>query len=81
MIIHSSGQTIYSFTYLEGVDAGEEVDEVTGGASGMVVYRIGEVGGRANKGEVAGVYGIDFTADSLARDGMWGPGIKANSRS
>ena len=38
MAIHSSGQTIFSFTHIEGITlgAGEEVDEVVGGASGMV---------------------------------------------
>ena len=41
-------------------------DEVAGGTSGMDVYRIGEVGDRANKGQAAGVYGVGFTAGSLA---------------
>ena len=37
MAIHSSGQTVFSFPYIEGIKlgAGEEVDEVAGGASGM----------------------------------------------
>ena len=36
MAIHSSGQIIFSLTHIEGitVGAGEEVDEVSGGASG-----------------------------------------------
>ena len=34
--------------------AGEEVDEVAGGARGMDVDRTGEIGDRANKGQVAG---------------------------
>ena len=42
--IHSSGQTIFSFIYIKGFKlcAGEEVDEVAGGAS-----EIGEVGDSA----------------------------------
>ena len=49
MAIHSSGQTVFSFPYIEGITlgAGEEVDEVVGGASGIGVDRIGEVGNRA----------------------------------
>jgi hypothetical protein len=37
--IHSSGQIILSLTHIEGITlgAGEEVDEVAGGASGMSV--------------------------------------------
>ena len=48
--IHSSGQTISSLTHIEGITlgAGEEVDEVPGGAGGMGVDGIGEVGDRAN---------------------------------
>ena len=32
MAIHSSGQIIFRFTYIEGIilDAGEEVDEIAG---------------------------------------------------
>ena len=56
---------IESFT----LGAGEEVDEVCGGASGMGVDMIGEVGGRASEGQAAGVYGTGFTARSLARVG------------
>ena len=41
--------------------AGEEVDEVAGGPSGMGVDRIGEVGYRAREGQAAGVYGAGFT--------------------
>ena len=46
MAIHSSGQTVFSFPYIEGITlgAGEEVDEVAGGAGGMSVDEIGEVG-------------------------------------
>ena len=39
MTIYSSGQTVFSFSHIEGItmDAGEEVDEVDGRASGMDV--------------------------------------------
>ena len=45
MAIHSSGQTIFSLTHIEGITlgVGEEVDEVAGGASGMGVDRISKV--------------------------------------
>ena len=46
--------------------ASEEVVEVSGGASGMGVDRIGEVGDWASEGQAAGVYGAGFTAGSLA---------------
>ena len=57
MTIHSIAQTIFSFTHIEGITLGasEEVDEVAGGANGMCVDRISEVGGRASEGPV--VYG------------------------
>ena len=57
--IHSSRQTVFSLSHIEGITlgAGEEVDEVAGGASGMGVDKIGEVGERANEGKFAGVYG------------------------
>ena len=44
--IHSSGQTISSLAHIEGITlgAGEEVDEVAGGASGMGVDGIGDPG-------------------------------------
>ena len=37
--IHSSGQTTFSLAHIEGITlgAGEEVDKVAGGASGMSV--------------------------------------------
>ena len=40
--IHSSGQTVFSFPYIEGITlgAGEEVDEVAEGASGLVINEI-----------------------------------------
>ena len=40
---HSNGQTIFSFTHIEGitVDAGEEVEQVAGGATVMGVDRKG----------------------------------------
>ena len=52
MAIHSSGQTVFSLTHIEGITlgSGEEVDEVAGGASGMGVNRIGEIGDRTNEG-------------------------------
>ena len=45
MAIHSSGQTIFSLTHIEGItlSAGEEVDKVSERASGMGVDGIGEV--------------------------------------
>jgi hypothetical protein len=42
-------------TNLITLGAGEEVDEVTGGASGMDVDEIGEGGDRASEGQAAGV--------------------------
>ena len=59
-----------SFTHIKVITlgAGEEVDdEVVGGACGMGVERIDEVGDRASEGQAAGVYGTSFTAGSLAR--------------
>ena len=53
---------------IEGITlgAGEEVDDVAGGAGGMDVDGIGEVGDRASEGQAAGVYGAGFTAGSMA---------------
>ena len=50
------GQTISSLAHIEGItlSAGEEVDEVTGGAGGKGVDGIGEVGDRASEGQAAG---------------------------
>ena len=82
--IYSSGQTVFSFPYIEGITlgAGEEVDEVAGGASGMGVDGIGEFGDRASEGQAAGVYGAGFTAGSLAgkgdRGGTRGTGNKVS---
>ena len=66
--IHSSGQIISSLTHIEGItlSAGEEVDEVAGGAGVMGVDGIGEVGDMASEGQAAGVYGAGFTVASLA---------------
>ena len=63
MAIHSSGQTIFSLAHIEVITlgAGEKVDEVAGGASGMSVDGIGEVGDQASEGQAAGVYGASFT--------------------
>ena len=58
--IHFSGQTVCSFSHIEG--AGEEVDKVAGGAIGVGVDRIGEIGNRASEGQAAGVNGEGFTA-------------------
>ena len=71
MAIHSSGQSIFSFPKIKGITlgVGEEVDEINGGASGMDVIRIGKVGDRSSEGEAVGVYGICFTAASLAWEG------------
>ena len=59
---------IFSLTHVEGITlgAGEEVDEVAGGAGGMGVDGIGEVGDRASEGQAAGVYGTGVTAGSMA---------------
>ena len=74
MAIHSSGQTILSLAHIEGItlDAGEEADEVAGGASGMGVDRIAEVGNWASEGQAAVVYGASFTAGILAGKGARG---------
>ena len=73
MAIHSSGQTIFSLAHLEGItlSAGEEVDEVAGGASDMGVDGIGEVGDQVI-GQAAGVYEAGFTVGSLAGKGTKG---------
>ena len=69
MAIHSSGQAILSLARIEGITLGaaEEVDELAGGASGMGVDGIGEVGDRASEGQATGVYGAGFIVESLAR--------------
>ena len=58
-----------SLFHVDGIilGAGEEVDEVAGGAGGMSVDGIGEVGDRTGEGHAAGVYGAGFTAGSVAR--------------
>ena len=62
LAIHSSGQAISSLAHTEGITlgAGEEVDEVTGGAGGMGVDGIDVVGDRASEGQAAGVYFSTF---------------------
>ena len=62
---------MFSLSHIEGitVGAGEEVDEVAGGASGMGVDRIGKVGDQASEGQGARVYGAGFRAGSLAGTG------------
>ena len=74
MAIHSSGETVFSPTHIEGITLGadEEVDEVAEGSSGMGVERIGEIGDRASERQVAGMYGTGFTAMCLARKGARG---------
>ena len=54
MPIHSSGQTVLSLSHIEGIiqGASEGIGEVAGGASGMGVDSIGEVGDRASEGQV-----------------------------
>ena len=54
MAIHSSGQTVFSLTHIEGITlgAGKEVDEVAGETSGMGVD---EVGDRTSEGQAVGV--------------------------
>ena len=61
------------FTHVEGITlvAGKAVYEVAGGASGMGVGRVDEVGDRASEGQAARMYGAGFTAGSLARKGAW----------
>ena len=56
-------KTIFSLHHIEGItlDAGEQVDEVAGGASSMGVVGIGEIGDRAREGRAAKVYGAGFT--------------------
>ena len=58
MAIHSRGQTVFSLSNIEGITLGasEEIDKNAGGARGIGVNRIGEVGDRASEGHVAGVY-------------------------
>ena len=78
MAIHSGGQTVFGLSHIKGITlgAGEEVDKVAGGASGM------GVGDRASEGQAAGVYGSGFTVGSLARkgarDGTRGMGDKVS---
>ena len=59
----------FDFRFIDGITLGasEEVVEVAGGASGMGVYRIGEVSDRASGGQATGVYGAGFTGGPLAR--------------
>jgi hypothetical protein len=71
--IHSSGQTVFSLSHIGNtMGVSEEVDEVAGGASGMGVDRICEIGDRASEGQAAGVYGAGLTVGSLARTGARG---------
>ena len=74
MAIHSSGQTVFSYTHKGGITLGasEEVDEVAGGVSGMAVDKIGEVDDRANEAQATGVFGSGFIMGSQAMVGARG---------
>ena len=77
MAIHFSGQAIFSLVHIEGITlgAGEVVDEVAGGASGMGVDGIDEIDeicNRTSEGQAARVYGAGFTAGSLPGKGAKG---------
>jgi hypothetical protein len=82
LAIYSSGQTIFNLSHIGGITlgAGKEVDVVAGGAGGMGVDGIGEVGDRASEGQAAGVYEAGFTVGFLAgkgaRGGLRGMGSK-----
>ena len=54
--IQPNGQTAFGSSYIEGITlgTGEKVDEVAGGASGMGMYRIGEVGERLEQKRLLG---------------------------
>ena len=67
MAIHSSRQTILSLAHIEGITlgAGEDVDEVAGGASGMGVDGIGEVSDRVVKDRLLGCMG------QVLQQGLW----------
>ena len=73
MAIHSSWQTIFSLTCIEGITlgAGEEVDEVAGGACGMGVDRIAEVGDKASEGQAAGVWDRFYSKVSGKERSHW----------
>ena len=62
--IHSSGRTVFRLPHIQGITlgAGEEVDEIARGASGMGADRIGEIGDWTSERQAAGVYGAGFTA-------------------
>ena len=66
MTIHSSGQTVFCFSHIEIITlgAGEEVDAVTGGASGMGVDRIGEVGNTASEVQATSWCGMFYSGVS-----------------
>ena len=85
MAIHSSGQTVFSLTHIEGitVDADEVVDEVGWSSKWHGCGWDRWVGDRASEGEVAGKHEAYFTAGSLARKeargGTRGTGTKVSS--
>ena len=59
MTVHSSGQTIFSFSYIERIilDASEEIDQIAGGANGMDVDRRNEIGDMLVKDKLLGCMG------------------------
>ena len=69
VVIHSSGQTNFNSSYIEGSTPG--ADDFAGRAIDMGVDRIGEVSVRASDGQAAGVYVTGLTAGSLIRVGVW----------
>ena len=84
MIYHFSGLAAFGFSHVDiTFRAGEEIDELAGGASGMDVDRVGEAGERTCEGQAARMYGTGFTAGSLGRvvvrDMTRRPGIEVGS--
>jgi hypothetical protein len=59
--------------HIKGIIMG--VDEVSRGASGMSVGRIGEVDDRTNEGHAAGMYGKTFYS-RVSGKGRVGPGME-----
>ena len=77
MAIDSSAQTTFGFPHIKGIilNAGEEVDEVAGGASGMGGDWKGEVGDRASEGQAAGEYVAVLRVDLWQGRGSGGKGL------
>ena len=74
MAIHSSGQTVFGFTYIEAItlNSGEDVDEVAVESSGMGVDRIVEDGDTASEGRADGRFYSGVSGKGMTRDGMRG---------